>query len=215
MNDAQIAARQERELQKFLAKQGREKEKIQRRAARRHARTMRKVEERMKKQEARKTASTTAPKDKKLGKKATILLECLQAGETLTKKEWSKRLYGDEEHTGNISGLIRQICDRTDVPVATFPENPGKFPQEPHIVKIVTASNKTEAFAVNKRTSHDVQTRMNGYGKFAIGIFVAHPEFAAQILATVEQVLVEMLQTKKNLRITGPALEPAIAEYAE
>jgi hypothetical protein len=140
-------------------------------------------------------------KERKLGTKAAALLAGLEGGERLTKREWSKKLYGDEDHTHCLYALIRTLRQHGHhIILAQESKDIGVFPPRPFRVELVKniGSRKVMAHA-NGRLQQDIKTRLQTQRLMVIAIIAEYPALAGEIQSEVETWLQIILNTKLGL----------------
>lgn len=139
-------------------------------------------------------------RNRKLCGKALQLLEIVTEGSLLTKKEFSLKLYGDKNHIGSVSSLIRTLQHHGQ-PVAVVKTDPSSFPPKPGVVKLLTAT-KEPADArnyVNGDGHKNIVTRVSTLLCIGEELVQAYPAIALEILPKVEEILRVSLNTKHAL----------------
>lgn len=139
-------------------------------------------------------------REHKLRSKAEALLIGLKGGERLTKKQWSKRLYGDLEHEGCLHGLIRTLRRHGNhVVLVPKPEDIGAFPPRPFIVQLVNGvENERVMKASNDRLQKDVNTRLETQELLVAGILEEYPNLILDVHLAVTKWLGIIAKNQQN-----------------
>jgi len=135
----------------------------------------------------------------KLSKRATMLLDGLEANDHLTKREWSKRIYGDDQHKHHVDNLIRRLRTHGH-PFVLIPDDPTAFPPKAGIVRLANRTkSRQDSEHVNGRMGSDVKTRLQTYRLVVVAIIQEFPMLVSDVQLELEDVLRIVLQAKVNL----------------